>query len=137
MSKLRADITYSHRLQSNISLPTVQTIISEVESFKHNKITQEETENENTNSSDNSQIIENELNEETEVFVDSEEDFGNYLQGWADMLEEEKKGFDNENFEEISENDVFLELENITHPAIDINAKWELASLFKELDLPF
>ena len=40
------------------------------------------------------------------------EDFGNYLQGWADMLEEERKGFNNEEFE----GDIFLDLQNITHP---------------------
>ena len=43
MSKLWADITYSHRLQTKVSLSTAQTIISEVEFLKQNKITQEKT----------------------------------------------------------------------------------------------
>ncbi|CAI2161561.1 18885_t:CDS:2 [Funneliformis geosporum] len=41
MSKLRADITYNHRLQTNISLPTAQTIVSDVEFSKDNENLQE------------------------------------------------------------------------------------------------
>ena len=139
MSKLWADITYSHRLQTKVSLSTAQTIISEVEFLKQNKITQEKTpinidddeiiQKNITNSLDNQtveeklnekELDEEELDEETDNL---ENDFGNFLQGWADILEEEKEGFNNEEFEEINENDIFLELQNITYPAIDTNTK--------------
>ncbi|RHZ76849.1 hypothetical protein Glove_188g5 [Diversispora epigaea] len=43
------------------------------------------------------------------------------------MLEDESKGFDE--LDEIDDEEV----ENITHPAINLNAKWKLLSIFKEL----
>ena len=64
-----------------------------------------------------------------------EEDFGSYLQGWTDLLEEERQRFIREDIEE-NENEEIL-IENMVHPAVDTNAKWKLISLFKELVLPF
>jgi len=46
------------------------------------------------------------------------------------MLEDERKGFD-----ELDEVDD--EAENITYPAINLNAKWELLSIFNKLDFPY
>ncbi len=64
-----------------------------------------------------------ELDEETETIINLEEEFGTYLQGWADMLEEEKENFNNKEFEEIDEENVSLELKNITHSAVNTNVK--------------
>ena len=64
-----------------------------------------------------------------------ENEFGNYLQGWAEMLEEETLKFQNEEDEINEVNEITVS--DITHPAVDPNAKWDLNSLFKELELPF
>ena len=49
------------------------------------------------------------------------------------MLEEEE----NAEFNDFDENDNST-LENITHPAVDVNAKWALENLFKDnINLPF
>ena len=142
MSKLRADITYSHQLQTNILLPNAQTIISDVNFSRYNEIEEEIL----TNTKNNENLQETttplndqieKLDEETEIITNLEEEFRIYLQEWADILEEEKKAFNNEEFDEIEEENISLELEDIIHPAINTNAKWELVSLFKELDLPF
>ena len=50
------------------------------------------------------------------------------------MLEEEK----NTEFEDFDEDDNIVNINNITHPAIDINTKWVLETLFKNnINLPF
>src|SRR6266496_3932072 len=142
MSKLRANIIYNHWLQTNISLPNAQTIISDVNFSRYNEIEEEIL----TNTKNNENLQETttplndqieELDEETEIITNLEEEFGIYLQGWADILEEEKKAFNNKEFDEIEEKNISLELKDIIHPVINTNAKWELVSLFKELDLPF
>ncbi|RHZ86919.1 hypothetical protein Glove_42g70 [Diversispora epigaea] len=141
MSKLRADITYNHRRQEKTPIVTVQTIISELESLKYNETLQDNTiDNTINNTIDNTDLTDNENFEVIDSSQESEEeidedtnsgDFGNYLQEWISMLEDEKEAFidleENEN----------EELENIIHPAINSNAKWELLSLFKELNSPF
>ncbi|RHZ86903.1 hypothetical protein Glove_42g65 [Diversispora epigaea] len=141
MSKLRADITYNHRRQEKTPIVTVQTIISELESLKYNETLQDNTiDNTINNTIDNIDLTDNENFEVIDSSQESEEeidedtnsgDFGNYLQEWISMLEDEKEAFidleENEN----------EELENIIHPAINSNAKWELLSLFKELNSPF
>ncbi len=49
------------------------------------------------------------------------------------MLEKEK----NVEFNDFNESDNSI-LENITYPAIDVNAKWTLKNLFKDnINLPF
>ncbi|RHZ47354.1 hypothetical protein Glove_585g38 [Diversispora epigaea] len=70
-------------------------------------------------------------NEESNDLEDDFENYLNYLQEWINMLEDEKKSMDE--LEEINNN----ETENITYPAIDLNAKWELSTLFNKLNLPF
>ncbi|RHZ77148.1 hypothetical protein Glove_185g69 [Diversispora epigaea] len=141
MNKLRADITYNHRRQEKTPIVTVQTIISELESLKYNETLQDNTiDNTINNTIDNTDLTDNENFEVIDSSQESEEeidedtnsgDFGNYLQEWISMLEDEKEAFidleENEN----------EELENIIHPAINSNAKWELLSLFKELNSPF
>ena len=57
--------------------------------------------------------------EEDEDSAIMEEEFGKYLQGWAEMLQEEI-------FQEYEDDDddiEYVEINNITHPAIDSNAK--------------
>ena len=124
MSKLRADITWKHRINSNLPVSTPIKIINDIE----------EEDNEND---DNIEIEENieknlEEEEEDENLADLEEELGDYLQGWSEMLEEETYEFE-ENENEI----VHIEINNILHPAIDSNAKWKLDSLFKKLQFPF
>ncbi|CAB4388178.1 unnamed protein product [Rhizophagus irregularis] len=79
-------------------------------------------------------IIEEEEGEEKEKEKDLEKEFNNYLQGWSEMLEEETYEFgENEN-----ENDIMqITVDDILYPAIDPNAKWNLSSLFKELEFLF
>ncbi|CAG8725283.1 16940_t:CDS:2 [Dentiscutata erythropus] len=87
----------------------------------------------------NREIIEPSENREIAEYLDDEadnkhmnvEDFDDYLQEWVEMLEEERQRFEGENIEDEEE----LSLDDIAHPAIDTNAKWELATLFKKLDL--
>ena len=76
---------------------------------------------------------ENEV-EENDNVINSEEEFDNYLQGWAEILEQETLKFQDENDNEMEE---FVETNNIIHPAIDPDAKWKLESLFKDLEFPF
>ncbi|RHZ82237.1 hypothetical protein Glove_110g32 [Diversispora epigaea] len=140
MSKLRADITYNHRRQEKTPIVTVQTIIAELESLKYNETLQDNTiDNTINNTIDNTDLTDNENFEVIDSSQESEEeidedtnsgDFGNYLQEWISMLEDET-----ETFIDLEENEN-EELENIIHPAINANAKWELLSLFKELNSP-
>src|SRR5437763_15323816 len=129
MSKLRADITWKHRVNSNSPISTPINIITDIE----DQINDEENldENPNENPEENP-----EDEEEEEDLANLEKEFGNYLQGWAEMLEEETLRFQNDEDNEFDElNEIIVN--DITHPAIDPNAKWNLDSLFKELELSF
>ncbi|CAG8845834.1 1874_t:CDS:1, partial [Gigaspora margarita] len=70
--------------------------------------------------------LEEEIYENNEEFI-SKEDFGEYLQGWAKLLEEEQDNEDQVNFED---------LDDIVHLILDKDAKWQLESLFIILKLP-
>ena len=136
MSKLRADITWSHRANSNSSAPTPLSIITDVENQKNNGENPNENPNNENPDENPDNILENKEDEEEEESTNLEKEFGDYLQGWSEMLEEETLKFQND------ENDTFEELNEVTvddiiHPAIDPNAKWNLDSLFKELELSF
>jgi len=52
------------------------------------------------------------------------------------MLEKETLKFQNDEIDEIEELNE-MTVNDIIHLAIDPNAKWNLNSLFKELELPF
>ena len=128
MSKLRADITWKHRINSNLPVPTPIKIINDIE----------EEDNEND---DNIEIEENieknlEEEEEDENLADLEEELGDYLQGWSEMLEEENVRFQNDDYE-IDELDLDTNTIEIIHPAINSDAKWKLESLFKDLEFSF
>jgi len=61
-----------------------------------------------------------------------ENEFSEYLQDWVDMLKEEELALDENEFE----NNTIVD--DVTHPAHDNDAKWELITLFKDnLKLPF
>ncbi|CAG8736018.1 25970_t:CDS:1 [Gigaspora margarita] len=88
-----------------------------------------------------SENISSEKNMELEEYLDELDnelmdvsDYNDYLQEWMDMLEEERQRFDDNDFGEEYEDEDKL-LINDTHPAVDVNAKWELVTLFKKLEL--
>lgn len=130
MSKLRADITWKHRISSN-SISTPFNIITNVEDQVNDNENPEDNE-------ENIEILREELDNENADADNLEQEFSNYLQGWTEMLEEETLKFQNEE-DEINELDELNEtsIDNTIHPAIDPNAKWNLESLFKDLELPF
>ena len=123
MSKLRADITWNHRVNSNSSITTPFNIITDVENQINdpNENPENEEKEEDNNNDDSTNL---------------EKEFGNYLQGWAEMLEKETLKFQNDEIDEIEELNE-MTVNDIIHLAIDPNAKWNLNSLFKELELPF
>src|SRR5947207_9219100 len=130
MSKLRADITWKHRNNFNSSVTPI-TIINDVNNSKKNEEINLEIQEENLKNENETE--ENEV-EENDNVINSEEEFDNYLQGWAEILEQETLKFQDENDNEMEE---FVETNNIIHPAIDSDAKWNLNSIFKELEFPF
>jgi|SRR5436305_5126473 len=137
MSKLRADITWKHRVNSNINISLPLKILEDIneDNIEENLNDYNEAEK----NAENEKNLNNEEKEDDEEDEEEEEDLtnlegelGNYLQGWAEMLEEESLKFQNEEFETNE-----LNVDSITHPAINSNAKWQLESLFKELEFPF
>src|SRR4051812_47320558 len=120
MSKLRADITWKHRINSDSSILTPLSIIT------HNE--EENNEKEVEVIIEDSSEEEEEKEKEEEEEEDLEKEFNNYLQGWSEMLEEETYEFGE------SENENDITVDDILHSAIDSNAKWNLSSLFKELE---
>ena len=127
MSKLRADITYSHHLNSNITSDfTILETNSILDANRKNNIADTDT----LMIEDNEIIIEEDSDDETDQ-INIEDEFGEYLQGWTDMLKEEELA----NNEDDSEDNA---VDSITHPAVDTNAKWTLGTLFKnDLNLLF
>ena len=126
MSKLRADITYSHRLNSNVTsnftISDTNINITNISNLmeKSNEIPVE----------NNEILIEEESDDKTDQ-INIENEFGEYLQGWTDMLKEEELA----NNEDDSEDNA---VDSITHPAVDTNAKLMLETLFKnDLNLLF
>ena len=131
MSKLRADITWNHRVNSNSSITTPFNIITDVEDQINNP-----NENPDKNPNENPENEEEDDDNNDDDSTNLEKEFGNYLQGWAEMLEEETLKFQNDEIDEIEElNEITVN--DVIHLAIDSNAKWNLDSLFKELELPF
>lgn len=130
MSKLRADITWNHRVNSNSPILTPLNIIPDIENQINDDENLDENPDENPNENPENQEEDQEEDEEEDL-ANLEKEFGNYLQGWTEMLEEETFRFQNDEDNEIDE------ITDITHPAIDPNAKWNLDSLFKKLELSF
>ena len=135
MSKLRAEITYNHRLHNN-SLFT-ESIIDDTNDTA-NQDPSGDLDNIN-NPADNLLPTEENNSEESDNEADNsqlENEFGGYLQGWIEMLEEEKNSeYDGED-DDINNNTV--NINDTTHPAINASAKWALETLFKNnINLPF
>ena len=131
MSKLRADITWNHCVNSNSSITTPFNIITDVKDQINDP-----NENPDKNPNENPENEEEEEDNNDDDSTNLEKAFGNYLQGWAEMLEEETLTFQNDEIDEIEElNEITVN--NVIHSAIDPNAKWNLDSLFKKLELPF
>ena len=133
MSKLRADITWNRRVNSNSSISNPINIITDIEKDQMN-----DDENFKKNIENIEDFI---LNEELDIDDESdsiglENEFNNYLHGWTEMLEEENFRFQNED-NEIDDFEMDDLIDDIIHPAIDPNAKWNLESLFKDLELHF
>src|SRR3954453_3047776 len=112
MSKLRADITWKHRINSNLPVPIPISIINDIE---------EDSKNDNIEIKKNIEKDEEENLEEKDKdddLADLEDEFSDYLQGWSEMLEEENSTFQNDNYE-TDEFDLFVNTKNIVHLAID------------------
>ncbi len=131
MSKLRADITWNNRSKSDsLPIPLNNEIDNHKNDIDNNNKNMKEAENiENVFSKE-------ELEEDDLVNLEDsnnlEEEFGKYLEGWAEILEDEIfSNFDND------DDDKIVSVNDIIHPAIDPDAKWNLRSLFKELEMPF
>ncbi|CAG8813687.1 30731_t:CDS:2 [Gigaspora margarita] len=83
------------------------------------------------NKTQNKQDNKDEDNEEYDLPYIFEAEFGEYLQEWVEMLDEEEEA------DIIKDQDDYVELDDIIHLAIDENAKWKLSGLFCSLELPF
>ena len=120
MSKLRADITYSHRLNSNITsdftISDTNINITDIPNLmeKSNEIPVEKN---------NEILIEEDSDDDETDQINIENEFGEYLQDWSDMLNEEELVNEDDDSDDT--------VNNIIHSAVDINAKWMLETLFK------
>ncbi|CAG8609149.1 4568_t:CDS:2, partial [Cetraspora pellucida] len=144
MSKLRADITYQHRREPDDLFSTFFNTASTHDNttmhnnahsdttstqMTHDNTTLTQTIHSNTNidSSDKTQNEhlgadnKDEDNEECDLPYISEAEFGEYLQEWVEMLDEEEEA------DIIEDQDDYIELDDIIHLAIDENAKWKLS----------
>ena len=115
MSKLRADITYFHHLfTSEITLDIDKSFNNQVRNNNLDDLIEED----HKSLIKNNEILTEELDNKTDE-LNLENEFCEYLQGWADMLEEEyivNDKFDNK----FDEDNVIADIE---HPATDTNAK--------------
>ncbi|CAG8692049.1 5206_t:CDS:2, partial [Scutellospora calospora] len=133
MSKLRADIIYSHRIQPDLAIHTYDDIFaqqSEIDPVEQNNIEMSNLDSENNQSffEDTEEFPEN---IEIEEFLDEELD--NKLT--VDILDEERWQFNDKDIEaEYVDKDEFS-INNIVHLATNTTAKCELATLFRELEL--
>ncbi|GET63175.1 hypothetical protein RIR_jg20258.t1 [Rhizophagus irregularis DAOM 181602=DAOM 197198] len=133
MSKLRADITYGHRLHNNPILIEPTLDIDDANETDTNQNPGNLNGLENNRSNDpavnletNFKPIEVDYDSDDEAFEPQLENaFGEYLQGWMEMLKEEE----NAEIDEVDEKSN-TSLDDITHPTNDTSAKWELITLF-------
>ncbi|CAB4422701.1 unnamed protein product [Rhizophagus irregularis] len=143
MSKLRADITYGHRLHNNPILIEPTLDIDDANETDTNQNPGNLNGLENNRGNDpavnletNPKPIEVDYDSDDKAFEPQlENDFGDYLQGWTEMLKEEE----NAEIDEVDE-ESNTSLDDITHPANDTSAKWELITLFNnniDVSLPF
>ena len=143
MSKLRAAITWDHRRKLDASELFPPSFLRNAE--EQTNIDGEE--NQENQENEESGEIEEEPEESVDLTLNEdhdddelpdvsslEADFGQFLDVWVVILVEETDEFtdtEEENGEMLSS-----EIEDIIHPAVDSNAKWDLNTLFNELQLP-
>jgi hypothetical protein len=134
MSKLRADITYGHRLHNNLILIEPTLDIDDTNEMDINQNPGNLNGLENNKGDDPAANLETnpkpiEVNDDSddEAFEPQlENDFGEYLQGWAEMLKEEE----NTEIDEEADEESNTLLDDITHPANDTNAKMGVDNAF-------
>jgi hypothetical protein len=128
MAQLRADIHQtenekkrkrdSEKLKVNIALPIIESDEREIINVE----SQED--------------IERVLEDSQDGYITSEQDWKNRLDEWNELLIEEERAQNLAITEEPLESDNDL-LNSYTHPAIDIDAKWDLRDIFiRELERP-
>ena len=78
MSKLRADITWKHRINSNSSIQTPFSIVNDIEESNYINI---EKNVENIEENSEEEDLESEEEEEEDNTFELEKKFNNYLQG--------------------------------------------------------
>src|ERR1051325_11137164 len=128
MAQLHADIHQtenekkrkrdSEKLKVNIALPIIESDEREIINVE----SQED--------------IERVLEDSQDGYITSEQDWKNRLDEWNELLIEEERAQNLAITEEPLESDNDL-LNSYTHPAIDIDAKWDLRDIFiRELERP-
>src|ERR1044072_5428734 len=118
MAQLRADIHQPEKLKVNIALPIIESDEREIINVE----SQED--------------IERVLEDSQDDYITSEQDWKNRLDEWNELLIEEERAQNLAITEEPLESDNDL-LNSYTHPAIDIDAKWDLRDIFiRELERP-
>ncbi|RHZ86270.1 hypothetical protein Glove_52g163 [Diversispora epigaea] len=150
MAKLRADITYNRRFYKESIISNIINSTLETQTQDNNLETETQEVNSETETQDiNQEIDMQDVNSETESLIEENEEvsnnseddennnidiedisqkFNDHLSEWMGILETE------------TENSEFLEneIENIDHPAVNIQAKWNLDIIFKDnLPCPF
>ncbi|CAB4374853.1 unnamed protein product [Rhizophagus irregularis] len=133
MSKLRADIIYGHHLHNNPILIEPTLNIDDANETDTNQNPGNLNGLENNRGNDpavnletNPKPIEVDYDSDDEAFEPQlENNFSEYLQGLTEMLKEEE----NAEIDEVDE-ESNTSLDDITHPANDTSAKWELITLF-------
>ncbi|KAF0388092.1 hypothetical protein F8M41_011141 [Gigaspora margarita] len=148
MSKLRAEITWSHRQKlyfTELPSPNFHEENAQDQVNKDNEPREVEPEVESGNepgiepepeepekASDDYTLIEGFDEEEV---IDSSSlvtEFGGFLDVWVKIITNETEELaDTEN-----ENEEILGINDIVHPAVDSTAKWDLCTLFNDLELP-
>lgn len=128
MAQLRADI---HQTENEKKRKCESKKLQLLLIIKQNN---QEINNENEESQANVQEMLEDLQDET-GYITTEEDWQERLEEWQELLAlEETQSFTGINNGELINNDL---LSSYTHPAVDINAKWDLRDIFiRELEKP-
>ena len=111
MSKLRADITWKHRVNSNINISLPLKILEDINEDNIEENLNDYNEAEKNVENENNEEKKDDEEDEEEDLTNLQGELGNYLQGWTEMLEEESLKFQNEEFETNE-----LNVDSITHP---------------------
>ncbi|RIB27557.1 hypothetical protein C2G38_2029251 [Gigaspora rosea] len=118
MSKLRAEMTWSHR--QKLYFTELLSPRTEPEPEEPEKASDDYTSTEGF---------------DKEEMVDSSSlvsEFGGFLDIWVETITNETEELANTE----SEDEEILEINDTVYPAVDSNAKWDLSTLFNDLELP-